>query len=387
MYPTINLSIDTCFASKRWSDPCVWLDIINSAGVKYIEISADCDCDPLYVGEEYLSHWAEKVLFETERRDMRAASFYSGHSTYSTTGLAHPDIKVRKNLLEKWIRPYAETASRFGSGLGFYQHAFTDDVLQSPKEYGEAYNGLVAMLSEAAEAICDSGCPFAAVEQMYTPQQIPWTIDGTAKLIRETGAYTTIDTGHQSGQNRFLRPTDEEIASSIESGRTIYAGSSRAQKLLIEAIQKHVSGEDIANITAEIAEDIDEHQYLFCENRDSDLYEWVKELGAYSPIIHLQQSDGTKSDHRPFTDEYNRVGVVTPDKLLRALKESYDQNSEKALEGMPPKCECINLTLELFFPLYFTGDEIVKQITKSVEYWRRAVPRDGIKLDELIQNL
>lgn len=34
-----------------------------------------------------------------------------------------------------------------------------------------------------------------------------------------------------------------------------------------------------------------EHPYLFCEKRDSDLYEWMRELGSYSPIIHLQQSD------------------------------------------------------------------------------------------------
>ena len=391
MYPKINLSIDTCFASKRWSEPEKWLEIICSAGVKCVEISADCDCDPLYVGEEYLLYWADKVLNEAEKRNMRAVSFYSGHSTYSTTGLAHPDVQVRNNLLENWVRPYARAASLFGSGIGFYQYAFTDDVLQSPEKYSETYAGLVSILKESDAIIRAQGCRFTAVEQMYTPQQIPWTIDGTARLIRETGTYTTIDTGHQSAQNRFIRPLEEDIYASINSGRHIYVGSDNARKLLCEAIDEKRLGREICGIVSKIEEDMNRHPYLFCEKRDSDLYEWIAELGAYSPIIHLQQSDGTKSNHLPFTEKNNGEGIVTPEKLLSALKKSYDDsfsneadNTNKGRNGMPSVCDTINLTLEMFFPLYMTGSEIIEQINESVEYWRRAVPRDGMTLDELI---
>ena len=39
-------------------------------------------------------------------------------------------------------------------------------------------------------------------------------------------------------------------------------------------------------------ESIERRPYLFAEAHDGDPYAWLRALGRYSPIIHLQQTDG-----------------------------------------------------------------------------------------------
>ena len=60
-FPRIYLAIDNCFASKRWTDPYEWMSLIKDMGVAFVEVSADNECDPLYMGSEYMNGWIEKV--------------------------------------------------------------------------------------------------------------------------------------------------------------------------------------------------------------------------------------------------------------------------------------------------------------------------------------
>ena len=82
--------------------------------------------------------------------------------------------------------------------------------------------------------------------------------------------YITVDTGHAIGQRAFLRPEDA------------------------------ADGKD----------------YLYSGEKDTDIYNWLRELGRFSPIIHLQQTDGNTSSHRPFTSRWNEGGIIFPEKVL-----------------------------------------------------------------------
>ena len=53
MDPIIYLGIDNCFASKRWARPSEWTRVIRDLGLRYVEASADTECDPLYMGAEF----------------------------------------------------------------------------------------------------------------------------------------------------------------------------------------------------------------------------------------------------------------------------------------------------------------------------------------------
>jgi len=70
-YPEIYLSIDNCFAKKRWTDPADWMRVIKELGIDYIEASADNECDPLYTTPDYIKDWVTQIEKNQERwKDM-----------------------------------------------------------------------------------------------------------------------------------------------------------------------------------------------------------------------------------------------------------------------------------------------------------------------------
>ncbi len=386
--PKIYLAVDNCFASKRWTEPAEWMDVIRSLGLYYVEASADTECDPLYMGEAYMRRWEDKVLSASEKTGVTVANLYSGHGTYATLGLAHTDPEVRKRFLHDWLMPMCDTAAKIGAGLGFFCHAFSDSVLQDPERYYEFRGNLYNDLAELAKYASEHGCSPVGVEQMYSPHQIPWTVDCAKGLLlvvtEKAGApfYITVDVGHQSGQRRFTRPSREEVADALrrkfcgDRCPSLWLGPQKAFDLFdcasdaddhtVEAIIKAAGGYD----------------YMFAGYDDGDTYRWLSELGCYSPIIHLQQTDGVSSSHLPFTAECNEKGIIKGEKLLASLKEAY---SSPDVPGMPPKPGKVYLTLEMFTGTAAINRAQLQKMSETVDYWRRYIPEDGLSLNELIQ--
>lgn len=111
--------------------------------------------------------------------------------------------------------------------------------------------------------------------------------------------------------------------------------------------------------------------HLFYSERDSDTCEWIEALGAYSPIIHLQQTDGSHSCHRLFTGKWNRDGIVRGDRLLKALMRSCVHERD---DEMFPPCSDIYLTIEVFTGTTDLPRDILHDLGETVGYWRRYVP-------------
>jgi sugar phosphate isomerase/epimerase len=97
------------------------------------------------------------------------------------------------------------------------------------------------------------------------------------------------------------------------------------------------------------------------DRRDSDPYIWLKELAHISPVIHICQTDSVENiRHWPFTDEYNRIGIIDPVKVLEAIEIS--------------RAKDIVLVLEITHPERCPAEEkVLDDIKYSVEYWRRYV--------------
>jgi hypothetical protein len=136
------------------------------------------------------------------------------------------------------------------------------------------------------------------------------------------------------------------------------------------------ASDDIEKLMA----DMDKHPYLFASYEDGDTYEWLERLGCFSPIIHLQQTDGQSSSHRPFNHRYNSSGTIDGKRILEAIALSY----QKKHPNKPELCKKIYLTLEIFSGTAELPYEIIKNLKDSVEYWRKFVPEDGMTLDKLI---
>jgi len=91
-------------------------------------------------------------------------------------------------------------------------------------------------------------------------------------------------------------------------------------------------------------------------SRDLDPYAWLEELGRDALCLHLQQTDGKADRHRPFTEEYNKIGVIKGDRVISALREGGSKLSY--------------LFLEVIHPFEYPDNQVIKEVKESVEYWR-----------------
>jgi len=377
MYPKVYLAIDNCVLYKRWTSPDAWARVIKDLGVDYIEASADTELDPLFMGKAYLSDWVDQVREAESKYGVKVCNLYSGHGTYSTLGLTHTDSRVRMHMLENWFYPMIEVAGKLGCGFGFFAHAFGHEVLQSAETYQNYVDILTEMLTKINRYAKERPCGRLGVEQMYTPHQYPWRIKDARELIgrltQGSGRdfYFTEDVGHHN--IKFMRP--EKAALQADNVYGVWLGTDRAFAL---ANQHGIDAWD------RIEADMDRNGHLFSEKEDGDCYEWIRQLGCYSPIIHLQQTNGRASAHLHFTREENERGIINGPDLLRALKESYEQADGA---DMPQKSDEIYLTLEVFSGTTSIMHDVLKDYRESVRYWREFVPEDGLSLDVLVGRL
>ena len=390
--PRIHLAIDNCFASKRWTDPLDWARIVQQLGLCCVEASADNECDPLYADPGYLGDWVRAVQSACKETGVRVVNLYSGHGTYATLGLAHPDGRNQERILNQWLKVMIANAAQLGAGLGFFCHAFNERILQDPLAYAKAEEALYGRLAEVAAYAQQCGLRAIGLEQMYSPHQIPWTLDGAQVLLRELCRrcdrpfYLTVDTGHQFGQRKFVRPTSRQLREALQilrvSGkleRRLWLGPDAAYTHFRRAAAAPKSQEEVH--LQRVEEEMDRYPYFFASFEDGDTYLWLRRFACYSPIIHLQQTDGKSSSHRPFTEENNRQGIIRAEELLQAMADSYSRQPEP---DMPPRCEEIYLTLEIFSSTADLPNEILERLAESVAYWRRYIPKDGLSLGELL---
>ena len=65
--------------------------------------------------------------------------------------------------------------------------------------------------------------------------------------------------------------------------------------------------------------------------------------------------------------------------MLTALAASYQREQPW---GLPPTCKEIYLTLEIFSRTSQRPREILDMMRRSVEYWRKFIPEDGMPLEQ-----
>ena len=93
---------------------------------------------------------------------------------------------------------------------------------------------------------------------------------------------------------------------------------------------------------------------------ERDPYPWIEQLGAVSPVIHLQQTVLNKSNHAPFTAEANKDGIIKGEKVMDCVKRS--------------GCKDALFAFEISHREHFdTEFKIIPDIKESVQYWRQFI--------------
>lgn len=375
--PKIYLVADNCFAIKRWVRPSDWLAVAADLGLSYVQASTDNEFDALYSDAQYMRDWVAEVHRASKETGVQVKSVYTGYQTYRTSGLGHPDSRVRTRIIDGWVKPTIDYCADLGAELGFHLFAYPDPVLQDRQEFLTVTDRIIDDLAGIALYAQQQGVR-VSVEQMYSPHQPPWTIQQTEYFLAEvyrragTACYITIDTGHQVGQRKYFRPSDDSVRSAVAKGKTdgIWLGPESAYALA-----------PAGDADAVIAAMNSNPQFFSNEEGDADVYAWVQSVGRYSPLMHLQQTDGTGSHHAPFTAEMNTHGIVHPAPLLNALAASFAGSS---VEGMPPDVDTVSLSFEIFAGTAENRRQILGKMRESITYWRNAIPVDGMRLSELI---
>lgn len=387
-YPEVYLAIDNCFAYKRWTKPDEWCGLIKNLGVRFIEASADNELDPLFMGTDYLEEWVDEVRIAESQHDVKVVNLYSGHATYALLGIANPDVRARQRMIERWFYPMISTAKELGAGLGFLTHAFPDRALQNQIIYEEYLEILTDSLSKINQYASTVNCGPIGVEQMYSPHIIPWTIQSAKSLLREvrkgsgSDFYLTEDVGHHT--SKYVKPSLQTLTDGIRKylERGKFEGLWLGREDIYAMIEREVSAnrkgiDELAQASYDLISGI---PYMFSQPEDADCYSWLREIGAYCPIVHLQQTDGENSPHWLFTEQNNARGIILPERLLTALKESYERAD---IQGMPMKPEKVYLTLEAFSATASINHETIRDYQESVKFWRQYVVEDGIRLNEI----
>ncbi len=391
-FPKIYLAIDNCVVSKRITKPLEWMEYFKDLGVYYIEASADNELDPFYMGMDYIKDWRDEVKRASKITGQKIVNLYSGHGTYSTLGLGHTDVRVKDHMLHNWLKEMVNTAAELDCGLGFFCHAFPQKILQEPDLFQNSWDDLISRFSLIADYAKDKGLRDIGVEQMYSPHQVPWTIEQGKTMIsdiqKQTKApfYITIDTGHQTGQRKHIMPTEEKIAEELDFCRKnslnsprIWLGPRKAYQLFRSAVKSPT--EEEKDYIKQIVISMNHTPYMFALYSDGDTYKWLEELGGSSPIVHLQQTDGKSSSHWAFTKDKNSAGTIHPEKVLESIYKFY---TKEHIQGSAEPVKEIFLTLEMFGGTAEFQQDIDDKLKETVNYWRKYIPEDGLKLDKLI---
>lgn len=297
------LGINTGFAVNRYAEPEEWVRIVgDDLGLRYVQFTADMLNPDL--GKKICNSQIKQIRKACERYGVEITSTFTGAFT-RVNHLAHPDAEIRKHWRD-WFKRFADLsvdlgARAMGSHFGILTHHDNND----PAARSERYHQNIEGWHEIGDHARGAGLDF-----------ITW----------------------------------EPMSISREQGETLAAAS---------RLQNDVNRN--APIEFRICLDVDHGDVSSSDPADTDPYAWLSTFAAVSPQVHLKQSSADKNGHWPFTEAYNKIGRIVPQKVVDALANNGAGDTE--------------LLFEFSFREREPADScVVEALRESVKTWRPVVP-------------
>ncbi len=303
MPPRIHLGINTCFAVKRWPEPEQWTRIVREElGLDNCQFSLDL--------VESLDGEAAAAYADTAREcaahsGLRIHSTFTGLSAYSWSQLLHPMPAMRAAAV-RWFEQAIDFTSRLGAaGTGGHLGALSVQDASDRSRREARLTGMMEDLRHLSAYAAKAQLDFLLFENMAVPREPGHSLEEAHALADLTwpGGVPLIlclDIGHPCA---------------LRTGTT-----------------------------------------------SDDYRAWLEQPWTRTPVIHLQQTDYSGDHHWPFTERYNREGVIQASSVLEIL-ERWPDNATAYL------------FLEPIHP-FETGDTVVlDELRESVRYWREALQR------------
>lgn len=323
-----ELGINGAFITRRWERPGNWMKLTREIGFVNHEFCADV-IDPFFSGDrDFQLETARQVRSEAQRHGVHITDIYTGVATHRFHGFSHSHPSPRERM-KQWILDCCDLCLEMGTDrIGGHWDSISVEVMADPATYDAAVERVYRVFRELSVAAKAKGMGAIYNEQMYTPSEVPWTLQQTEDFLLAVNrdnddgcpVYVTVDVGHQAGMHYGL------------------------------------------------------------EGADLDYVEWCRRFGAVAEIIHLQQTTPDASHHWPFTDEYNERGDVMIPPILEALEESHFNYADSPLAEVLPPVEHTYLIAEIIPGSTKTEEALLSELKTSADYLKQFVPDEGLTL-------
>lgn len=296
----IKLGINNCFAVKRWPEPEEWCRIIaEELRLKYVQFSFDL-LDPR-VSQPARGKISKKTRKVAEDYGLEIHTTFFGLSLYSFNQLLSPDIGVRQDALHWCEEAVFMTTELEAKGTGGCLGSLSVRDLSTPSRKEYLTNELIESLQHLAQ--------LAALESQ---QFLLWE----------------------------PTPVAREICHTMEEAKSFH-----------QEVNKNSA------VPINFCLDVGHQCAVDAKGKDKDPYTWLKRFAALSPVVHIQQTDGKLDTHWPFTEEFNKKGIIKPKRVVEAIQES---GADETF-----------LFLEILHPFEADEKKVLKDIKESVAYWKR----------------
>jgi len=295
----IKLGVNNCFAVKRWPEPEEWCRIVaEDLGLKYVQFTFDL-IDPR-VSQPARGKMSRKIRRVAKDYGIEIYTTFFGLAFYSFNQLLHPDIGIRQDAL-RWCEEAVFMTAELGA---------------------RATGGPLASLS---------------MKDFNTPSRREYLTNQLVESLHHLSHLAAIE-----DQEFFLwepTPIAREMSHTMEEAKSF-----------------HKKVNERAAIPIKFCLDVGHQCATDTAGRDRDPYAWLKEFAPIAPVIHIQQTDGKLDTHWPFTEEYNKKGIIEPEKIVKAIRDS--------------GADEVYLFLEILHPFEVDERKVIEDIKESVTYWK-----------------
>ncbi|OMF34590.1 D-erythrulose-1-phosphate dehydrogenase [Paenibacillus sp. FSL H8-0548] len=294
----LKLGINLGFAINKYVEPEVWTRIVaEDLGIKYVQFVADLL--NVFLPPDIVDRQVERINTCTQKHDLAITSTFTSAFT-RVNHFMHPDADTRKAWLN-WFKRFADISVQMGarttgSHFGILTFADYDDVRRREYMIEEG----IKNWQELSWYCKELGMEYLNFEPMSIPREMANTVEDTKELLARLN--------------------------------------------------------DGAGIPFKVCLDVGHAPHP----NDRDPYRWVRELGSVSPIIHIQQTEKDHSRHWPFTEEYNKLGIIHGEPLIEAIEQSGATDAEIIFELSHREA-------------WSTDFRIIQDHVESVNYWRQFI--------------
>jgi sugar phosphate isomerase/epimerase len=296
----IVLGLNLSWAVKRWPMPEDWAEIVAKLDVKYVQFSFDL-LDPRSTPVA-VEHMASLIVDALKRYGVVIHSTFTGLGAYSFNLLSHPDPVMRFDALD-WYMKAVDFTARIGvKATGGHIAAKSVKDYSDPVRKAIVDNALLENVRTLRRYAQTKGLEMILWEPMPVPRETPWTMKETEEILEKANqgpgvaVLLNIDLGHQ----------------------------------------------------------------CTLQGIEANPFEWLRRFAPKSPAIHIQQTDGKGDRHWPFTEQYNKVGIIKPEKIIEAIEASGAKEVYLFLEYIPA--------------FEYPDNLVLKELEESIKYLKQYIP-------------